>query len=168
MEYRHLSGPVYCRYALTPPIINCDLAHRYGIVTRSPVELGQGKSVKLRMVLDDNTKRVTCHGIVDWVRLDEGSGDYDVGLSHLSLSELEFATVVENFVEESDIPLEVGESVRDKGLDASPVVSENLREIRRIKAITLPVGLIEAIDLNRGKESFSEFVAHAIEVYLNK
>jgi hypothetical protein len=85
MEYRYVNGPVYCRYALTPPVINSDLGHKMGIVAPcemdmqagSHIKLKAGNNVKLRMVLDNRTKRMTCHAKIDWVRQDESTSRDD-------------------------------------------------------------------------------------------
>ena len=169
MEYRHVKGPVYCRYAFTPPIINSELALELGIEASSAVRLDEGSNVKLRMVLEDQDKRITCHAKIDWVKQNEHTGDFRVGLSHLSLSDGEFRVLRRSLVEEPSKQLEFGERVTDKGLGVEPVISgEEEGDIKRIKALTLPVALIEAIDSSRGEVPFSEFVARAVAAYLKQ
>lgn len=169
MEYRHVRGPVYCRYAYTPPIINSELAMELGIEASSVVRLDEGSNVKLRMVLEDQNKRMTCHAKIDWVKQNEQTGDYRVGLSHLSLSDDEFRVLRRSLIEEPSKALEFGAKVTDKGLEVEPLIrGEEEVEIKRIKALTLPVALIEAIDSARGEVPFSEFVARAIAAYLKQ
>ena len=168
MEYRNVNGPVYCRYAFTPPVINSDLAYEYGIQAPSHIDLVEGRNVKLRMILDDRSLRITCHGKIDWVKKDEAGGELRVGLSHLSLSDQEFGVLMRNFSDGTDLPLEFGEQVRDKGLESEPFTStEPETEIERIKAVSLPLAIIEAIDMKRGSVSFSKFVAQALRDYLD-
>lgn len=175
MEYKHVNGPVYCRFALTPPIINSPRALEYGVEAPSLIDLQagsnltlkEGSNVKLRMLLDNRNKRMTCHAQIDYVVRDEARGQTRVGFSHLSLSDAEFGVLMENFTDEPIEPLEVTERVEDKGIEARPVTeAELLLETTRIKAVTFPVNLIEEIDAKRGDVPFSEFVARAIKAYL--
>ena len=90
-----------------------------------------------------------------------------MGFSHLSLSDAEFGILIENFTDEPIEPLEVTDLVEDKGIETRPVLEAELfLGATRIKAVTLPVNLIEEIDANRGDVPFSEFVASAIKAYL--
>ncbi len=167
MEYRHVRGPVYCRYAYTPPIINSDLALELGIEASSAVHLDEGSNVKLRIILEDEGKRMTCHAKIDWVKDNQQTGDYRVGLSHLSLSDAEFRVLRRSLVGESSKHMEFGARVTDKGLTVEPLIhGEEEVELKRIKALTLPVALIEAVDSARGDVPFSEFVTRAIAEYL--
>ena len=81
MEYLHLNGPVYSRFARTPPIINSELAHRYGIqvLTNTKSQYGPvfeiGRHLKLRMVLGNRSKRLTCHGTIDEVEVIRATGE---------------------------------------------------------------------------------------------
>ncbi len=169
MEYRHVNGPVYCRYAFTPPVINSKLAYQYGIEAPSILSLDVGSNVKLRLLLADGKKRITCHAIIDWVNADEATGEFKVGLSNLSLTDEEFEVLIDNFVDAPKLPLEFGESVRDKGLESEPVIGgERVQEIKRIKAVTLPVSVIEDIDAKRGDHQFSAFVTNALREYLKR
>ena len=99
MEYRHVNGPVYCCYAFTPPTINSEFARRFGIQAPSTVELQVGSNVKLRMLLEDRKKKLTCRAVVDWVQEDETTGEFKIGLSHLSLTDEEFRLLMRSFVE---------------------------------------------------------------------
>ncbi|MFC1835365.1 hypothetical protein ACFL2Q_11625 [Thermodesulfobacteriota bacterium] len=167
MEYRPVNGPVYCRYAGTPPIINSKLAELFGIESQSPVELEQGSNVKLRIILEGERKRLTCHATVDWVIEDESSGDFRIGMSNLSLTEPEFEVLVRNFSDRPTGSLQFGPSVRVQDHDTEPVaISGEFKEITRIKAVTLPVSLIESIDMKRRDMPFSEFVTKGLRHYL--
>ena len=175
MEYRNVNGPVYCRFALTPPIINSPRASEYGIEAPSLIDLHagshltlkEGSNVKIRMLLDNRSKRMTCHAKIDYVVRDEVRGETKVGLGQLSLSDAEFGVLMENFTNEPVEPLEVTERVEDKGTEAKPVTqAELMLGTTRIKAVTFPVDLIDEIDANRGDVPFSEFVANAIKTYL--
>ena len=42
MEYKHVNGPVYCRFALTPPVINSERAYQYGIEAPSLIDIHAG------------------------------------------------------------------------------------------------------------------------------
>lgn len=169
MDYKHVNGQAYCRYAGTPPIINSPLAYQYGIEVLSMIDLEKGRNVKLRVVLEDRPKRMTCHARVDYVTWDEATGQHRVGFSQLSLTDEEFRVLLQSFVEKSERILEFGETVRDKGMEAPAVTeTENFIELSRMKAVTLPVDLIEEIDMKRGKDSFSEFVTEALRAYLNR
>lgn len=173
MEYKHIAGEVHSRKAVTPPVINSELAHRYGIRVPSFVEpteftgFNQGENVKLRLVVDGGSKRMTCHAKIDWINKDESSGQYVVGFGHLSLTDEEFRVLQRNFSEGPAAPLQFGVSVREKGLEAEPVaVSQEAREIMRFKAINFPVSVIEEIDGHRGETGFSEFVTNAVRDYI--
>lgn len=173
MEYKNVDGNVYFRYASTPPIINTDLARRFGIQGPCPMQPGQyagfdiGRNVKLRVTIDGGTKKMTCHARIDWVKQDEDSGRWLLGFSQLSFTEEEFRLLQQHFVEKSEKELVFGPSVRDKAKDAVPIIaSDRAREIMRLKAVNLPVSVIEAIDENRCNTTFSEFVTLAVREYL--
>jgi hypothetical protein len=169
MDYKSVDGPVYCRYAGTPPVINSPDATRIGIKATSTVELEEGRNVKLRLVLDDNKKRMTCHAIIDWVRPSKDSEDFVVGFSQLSLTDSELKVLRRNLVDESRERVELSDRVRDKGLEYEPIVqSDEKQDIKRIKAVTLPVGLIELIDAKRGTVGFSDFVSKILYEHLKE
>ncbi len=169
MEYKHVNGQAYCRYAATPPIINSPLADQYGVEVFSPVSVEEGRYVKLRVVLQDRPGRITCHARIDYAKRVESGNHYRVGFSHLSLTDDEFRLLLQSFVDASERVLELTETVRDKGKEAPPVTEmEGLEKITRIKAVTLPVSLIEEIDLKRGDESFSDFVVKALRDYTKR
>lgn len=173
MEYKHIDGNLFFRYASTPPVINTDLALTCGIQGPCPMQPGQyagfeiGRNVKLRVTIDNGTKKMTCHGRLDWVKQDSDTGQWSVGFSQLSFTEDEFLLLQQHFVERSDKRLEFGSSVRDKGKGAvSVTTTDKAREIMRLKAVNFPVSVIEAIDENRGNTTFSEFVTAAVRQYL--
>jgi hypothetical protein len=175
MEYKPVNGPVYCRYAITPPVINSAFAHKIGILAPMEMDLGagsnvqlrEGSNVKLRMLLDERRLRMTCHATIDWLTRDESTGKYTVGLGQLSLSDAEFQVLLKNVADKPDDFVVFGETVRDKGPEAPPLtLTEDRQEITRAKAVTMPVSLIEEIDVRRGKVPFSEFVAAAVKTYL--
>ena len=175
MEYKHIDGNVYFRYASTPPVINTDLAMRIGIQGPCPMQPGQyagfeiGRNVKLRLTIDHGTRKMTCHAKIDWVKQEKETGQWVVGFSQLSFTEEEFLLLQQHFVEESDKRLEFGPTVRDKAKDAlSVTATEKVREIMRLKAVNFPVSVIEAIDENRGTTTFSEFVTAAVRDYLKR
>ena len=175
MEYKHIDGAVHSRVASTPPIINSDLAFKYGIQVASFVEptqytgFGEGQNVKLRLVLEDGTKRITCHARIDWAKKDEETGQQLIGFGHLSLTDEEFKVLERHFVEKSEKLLEFGVRVRDRAREAESVtVSAQAREIMRLKAVNFPVSVIEAIDENRGDIPFSEFVTVAVRDYIRR
>jgi hypothetical protein len=175
MEYRHVNGPVYCRFAKTPPILNSEFAIRFGIEAFSEFDaavvgtdsLKNGTDVKLRLLLNDRGQQMTCHAKIDYVVKDDATGECRIGFGSLSFSDQEFGILMESFTDLPSAPLELTGSVRTKGIDAMPVTSEpKLAEATRIKAITFPVILIDEIDLRRGETPFSEFVAAAVREYL--
>jgi len=171
MEYKHVAGPVYCRYANTPPIVNSELADQYGIRAHSFVELDEGSNVKVSILLDERTKRMTCHAKVAWVRRDEGAAGafderWEIGLSPLSLTDAEFQALVGYFAEGPVSPLELRDQVRNVAAESAPATFPGKEEARRVKAVTMPVTLIEDIDAKRGDVPFSEFVTTAVRVYL--
>ncbi len=173
MKYGHLEGHVYCRYAKTPPIINSNFAEQYGVEASLPATSGsfmleEGKTVKLRLVFDNRRKRMTCHAQVDWVKKEE-NGKQLIGFSHLSLSDEEFKVLLNNFAETPQQGFTFGDTVRDGTDDIAPLVkTADAKDITRIKAITIPVGLIEEIDSKRKETPFSEFVIRALKDYLGK
>lgn len=175
MEYRSIEGAVFSRAALSPPIINSDLALQYGIRVPCMMEPGQfsglveGGNVKLRLVVERGTRKMTCHARVDWIQEDEPTGQRFVGFGSLSLSDDEYVILLKNFVEEPGKPLEFGDTVRDKAPEATPImVSETAREIMRLKAVNFPVSVIEEIDEKRGPIPFSEFVVRAVREYVKR
>jgi hypothetical protein len=174
MEYKNIEGSVFSRQALSPPIINSELASEYGIQAPCLVEPGQysgpevGRSVKLRIVVNGGTKKMTCHGTIDWVRPD-GTGTYHVGFGNLSLSDEEFKILTRYFTTGSEIPVEFVPRLREKAPEADPVVvTEVAQEILRYKAVHFPVSVIELIDEHRGEDSFSEFVTKAVRMYVKQ
>lgn len=173
MEYRFLAGEVHSRKALTPPVINSQLAERYGLQVQSVVEptaytgFTQGQNVKLRLLVDGGARRMTCHARIDWIKRDESTDMNVVGFGHLSLTDEEFRVLQRNFAEGPTQALHFGVKVREKGLEAEPVaVSSEATEIMRFKAINFPVSVIEEIDEHRGDVSFSEFVTTAVRTYI--
>ncbi|MEW6351974.1 MAG: hypothetical protein AB1646_23230 [Thermodesulfobacteriota bacterium] len=175
MEYRHVNGPVYCRFASTPPIVNSPLAEQYGIEAPTDVDvdvvgcdtLKTGTDVKLRLLLDGRTKQMTCHAKIDYVMRDVAGGKTRIGFGQLSFSDKEFQKLIESFTEQAFEPVEITDRVEDKGLGARPVSQElDLSEATRIKAVTFPVALIDEIDSKRGDTPFSEFVADAVRRYM--
>jgi hypothetical protein len=172
MKYRHVNGPVYCRYAATPPIINSKLADEYGIEAHSFVELEERRNVKVRMLLENRTKRMTCHAKVASVKRDETAGGafderWIVRLSDLSLTDAEFEVLMSNFVETPQQPLEMRERVRETAGESRPVIFPGKEEeVVRAKAVTMPVSLIDEIDAKRGDVPFSHFVISAVKEYL--
>lgn len=173
MEYMNVDGHVYSRDALTPPIINSQAALRYGIKVPCNVEPGQyagptvGNNVKLRLVVNEGTKKMTCHAKVDWVDPDPDSGEYMVGFGSLSLTDDEFRILERNFSEKPKEPLYFGRIIEDKAREVEAVkVSDQAQEIMRLKAVNFPVSVIESIDEHRGETPFSEFVINAVREYL--
>jgi len=175
MDYMHIDGLVYSRYASTPPVINSDMALKYGIQVPCLAEPGSfsgfevGRNVKLRLVIDGGSKRMTCHATIDWVKQEEATGQWVVGFGRLSFTEEEFRVLEASFVERAHRAMEFGTSVRDKAREARTVTgTDKVKEIMRLKAVNFPVSVIEAIDENRGDMSFSEFVTNAIRAYVKK
>ncbi len=175
MLYMNVDGQVYCRYALTPPIINSDKASEYGIKVPWLGQPGQfsgpevGRNIKLRLVIDSGRKKMTCHGKIAWFQPHTETGQMFIGLNHLSLTDTEFDLLQKSFVEEPKTPVEFGVRVRDKAPDAESVtLTDQEKEIRRMVALDLPVSLLEQIDLNRGNVTFSEFVVNAVKAYVKK
>jgi hypothetical protein len=168
MEYKSIPGPVFSRTALSPPVINSSLALQFGLrvpCVASPGQfsgLQEGVNVKLRMVVDRGTKKMTCHAKVDWIK-EDSPGTTFVGFGSLSLSDEEFAVLLRDFAKEPGSRLEIGERVRDKAPEVEPLlISDTAREIMRLKAVNFPVSVIEEIDAHRGSTTFSEFVVHAV------
>ncbi len=60
MEYKHVNGQAYCRYAATPPILNSPLADQYGIEVFSSTGVDEGRYVKLRVVLRSRLSWSAC------------------------------------------------------------------------------------------------------------
>lgn len=172
MRYKHITGSVYCRYAATPPIINSRLADQYGIEAHSFVELEQGRNVKMTILLENRTKRMTCHAKVAWVKRDESAGGafdarWMVGLASLSFNDVEFEVLLANLVDAPEYPLEMCEHVRDAAGASTPVTFAGKgEEVVRMKAVTMPVTLIDEIDSKRGDVPFSQFVTKAAREYL--
>jgi hypothetical protein len=175
MKYGKVAGPVYCRYARTPPIVNSAFASEYGIQAemgykpQPGITIEEGKNVKLRLILDDRKRRMTCHARIDWVEVDDESGEYRVGFSSLSLSDDEFRVLIESFTEERVQALAFGDSVRREEEETVPVTrGDGDQEIMRDKALSLPVSLIEEIDRRRGATPFSEYVVTVLSKYLEQ
>ena len=175
MQYMHVDGQVFSRRALTPPVINSEMAALYGIQVPCDTEPSQysgpvvGNNVKLRLVIDNGAKKMTCHARIDWIEKDPDSGKSSVGFGHLSLTDEEFRILEAYFTGKPSEFLDFSMSVRDKATTAETVkVSDQAKEIMRLKAVNFPVGLIEAIDENRGTTPFSEFVANAVKEYLKR
>lgn len=175
MEYRNIDGNVYCRYASTPPVLNSDMALVYGIKTPCVVEPGEfsgfkaGRNVKLRIALNGGTQKMTCHGTIDWIGPDVETGLIFVGFGNLSLSDEEFVVLQQSFADRPAKPVEFGESVRDKAIEAETVrISAEAREIKRMKVVNFPVSVIDLIDARRGEMSFSEFVVSAVREYVKR
>jgi hypothetical protein len=175
MEYKGIDGPVFSRQASSPPIINSAMATKLGIKAPCMTEPGQyagaeaGTNVKLRLVVDGGKKKITCHGIIDWVKFDEATAKYYIGFGSLSLSDEEFRILERNFVEEAVKPVEFVRKVREKATGVEPVVvADAAVEIMRHKAVNFPVSVIEAIDIMRGETPFSEFVVNAVRAYIKK
>jgi hypothetical protein len=173
MLYMNVDGQVYCRYALTPPIVNSAKASEYGIKVPWLGEPGQfsgpdvGRNIKLRLVLENGKRKMTCHGKIAWFEAETETGQMFMGLDHLSLNDVEFAVLQRNLIDKPKEPVEFGVRVRDMGLDAESVtVSDDAKEIRRMVALDFPVSLLEEIDMNRGDTKFSEFVVNAVRAYL--
>lgn len=175
MRYMHVDGQVFSRHALTPPVINSDKATVYGIQVPCDTEPSQysgpvvGSNVKLRLVIDNGAKKMTCHARVDWIEKDPNTGKSSVGFGNLSLTDEEFKVLQSCFTEQAKEVLDFSSSVRDKAAHAETVkVSNQAKEIMRLKAVNFPVSIIEAIDENRGSTPFSEFVTNAVKDYLKR
>jgi hypothetical protein len=174
MEYKSIDGPVYSRHAMSPPIINSALAAQYGIKAPCVVEPGQyggievGGNVKLRLLVDNGSRKITCHGMIDWIKTDDMGKSY-IGFGSLSLSDEEFRILQRNFVDETSQSVEFVPRVREKATEAEAVIIADVtHEIMRYKAVHFPVSVIEAIDLMRGDTSFSEFVVSAVRQYIKQ
>jgi hypothetical protein len=175
MEYKSIDGPVFSRKALSPPVINSRMATTVGIKALCLTEPGQysgiqaGNNVKLRLVLEGGKKRLTCHGMVDWVKFDEFTNKYFIGFGSLSLSDEEFRVLQRSFVEEAEKPVEFVPRVREKAAEVESVaVANTAAKIMRHKAVNFPVTVIEAIDIMRGDTPFSEFVVNAVLAYIKQ
>ncbi len=175
MEYKSIDGPVYSRHAMSPPIINSGLATQYGIKAPCVVEPGQfagievGGNVKLRLLVDSGTRKITCHGSIDWIKTDEATGKSYIGFGSLSLSDEEFRILERNFVEETSEGVEFVPRLREKAVKAeSVIIADVAHEIMRYKAVHFPVSVIEAVDLMRGDTPFSEFVVNAVRQYIKQ
>jgi hypothetical protein len=175
MEYKSIEGPVFSRRAASPPIINSAMASKLGVKAPCMMEpekcdeIEPGSNVKLRLVVDDGEKRITCHGKIDWVKSNEATGRYYIGFGSLSLSDEEFRILERNFVEDTEKPVEFVRTVREKAADLeSVVVTDDTGEIMRHKAVKFPVSVIESIDIMRGDTPFSEFVVNAVRAYVAK
>ena len=168
MRYGKLEGPIYCRYAKTSSIINSVLAREIGV--EAPLgyrpeygfRIEAGRNVKLRMMLDNRKRRMTCHAKIDRVREDAKTGEHIISFSHLSLSEDEFKVLMASFTEEEVPSVAFGETVRDATCDSIPLAAEGPEALIRDKAVTMPVSLIDLIDEKRGEVSFSAFVVAAL------
>ncbi|MCP4900325.1 MAG: hypothetical protein GY906_25435 [bacterium] len=170
MKYGKPNGPAYCRYARTRPVLNSAFASEFGIqadmgIKPQPgIKIEEGRNVKLRLILDNRRIRMTCHAQIDWVEVDEETGEYRVFFSQLSLSDDEYKVLLENLSEEPRTELTFGRSIRHAEEAALPLTKGlDDKEILRDKALTLPVRLIEEIDARRGATPFSEFVVAVLE-----
>jgi hypothetical protein len=175
MEYKSIDGRVFSREASSPPIINSEMGTKYGIKAPCMVEPGQyagievGANVKLRLLVDGGTKKITCHGKIDWIKSDKATGKWYVGFGSLSLSDDEFRLLEQNFVEQTEKPVEFVRKVRDMATEAETVVAVGTAsEIMRYKAVNFPVSVIEAIEIMREDTPFSEFVVSAVRAYVKK
>lgn len=175
MEYCTVNGPVYCRHARTAPILNSPKALEHGVRAALPVrpqwgiQLAPGDNVKLRLVLANRTLRLTCHGAVDWVETGEGPGECRVGFGSLSLGDEEFDALLANRTDEAETPLQISEAVRHHGAEAQPlIVGKKRGQLRRDKAVSMPVSLIEQIDEARGTTPFSEYVVAILSEHLGR
>jgi len=175
MDYKSINGTVYSRFASSPPVINTELAWKYGIQVPCAVEPSQysgiteGRNMKLRLVFAGGKKKMTCHAQIDWIEKDHETGQCMVGFGHLSLTEEEFRVLENFFTDRPETPLEISESVRDKGLEAESVVGTDIaKEIMRLKAVSFPVSAIEAIDEHRGETPFSQYVTKAVRSYMKR
>lgn len=175
MDYKSINGTVYSRFADSPPIINTELAWKYGIQVPCAVEpshysgFSVGRNMKLRLVFAKGKKKMTCHAQIDWIEKDQETGQCMVGFGHLSLTEAEFRVLENYFTDRPETPLEISESIRDKGREAASVVGTDIaHEIMRLKAVNFPVSVIEAIDEHRGETGFSEYVTNAVRSYMKR
>jgi hypothetical protein len=73
--------------------------------------------------------------------------------------------LLKNLVEAPECPLELRENVRDGAADSTPVTFPG-DDVQRVKAVTMPVNLIEEIDSQRGEVPFSQLVVTAVREYL--
>ena len=174
MKYGKINGPVYCRYARTPPVLNSAFASEFGIQAemglkpQPGIKIEEGRNVKLRLILDERRIRMTCHARIDWVEVDQKTGEYRVFFSQLSLSDDEFKVLLENLSEEPRTELTFGNGVRYAEDAALPLTKgHDDKEILRDKALTLPVSLIEKFDTRRGATPFSEFVVAVLSERLS-
>jgi hypothetical protein len=177
MEFKAVDGSIYCRPALTPPITNSEFAPRVGLRARSHIDLESGgnvplkpgSNVKLRILLDGGAKRMTCHARIHGFERDRGGGATEVYFDELSLSDEEFRLLWNYMRDERGRVFELTDTVRNMGPKASvyPAVVQG-QAPARVKAVTIPVSLIERIDEARGSMRFSEFVCKAVSVYLDK
>ncbi len=127
--------------------------------------------MKVGLVLGNRTQRMTCHAKVVWVKQDETAGGafderWIVGLDCLSLTDAEFQVLLADFVKQPESPLELLDRWRDAAEEIPPVSFPGKKEVRRTKAVTLPVNLIDEIDSKRGDIAFSQFVTTAVKEYL--
>jgi hypothetical protein len=172
MKYRHINGPVYCRYAATPPIINSRHADECGIEAHSFVELEEQRNVKVSMLLENRTRRLTCHARVASVKRDETAGGafderWIVRLSDLSLTDAEFEVLMSNFADTPQHPLAMRTRVRETAGESKPVTfTGDEEQVVRAKAVIMPLGLIDEIEAKRGDVPFSHFVITAVKEYL--
>lgn len=175
MEYKSIDGSVFSRQASSPPVINSTMATKLGIKAPCVTEPGQyggievGNNVKLRLLIDGGKKKITCHGVIDWVKFDKATAKYYIGFGSLSLSDAEFRILERNFVEEAEKPVEFVRKIREMAAEAeSVVVADAAGEIKRHKAVDFPVSVIESVDIMRGDTPFSEFVVNAVRGYIKK
>lgn len=170
MEYKAVNGKVYSRYAMMPPVINSDLAYKYGIRVPSVLEPSQysqletGKDVKLRLIVNDGKIKLTCHGKIDWVGTSKIDGNTYVHIGNLSLSTEEFKVLADYFSDRAELPIEFGVRLRDYGKNAESInFSQDSKEIMRMIAVSFPLKMFDAIDEIRGDVPFSEFVVNTLK-----
>lgn len=177
MEYKALDGSIYCRPALTPPIINSEIAKGVGLMAFSDIDLESGgnvplkpgSNVKLRVILEGGARRITCHAKISGFHKDESSRKTTVFFNQLSLSDSEFHLLLNYMVDDSTPAMEFASTLRPKGLDADPLAPAHYPErITRVKAVTMPVSLIEMIDERRGGMRFSDYVCAAVLSHMNR
>lgn len=177
MEFKNLNGRIYCRPALTPPVVNSDLAGSIGLKAPSDMDLETGgnvplkpgSNVKIRALLDGGEKRMTFHAKIHDFDSEVHSGKAFVYFDQLSLSDSEFRLLMGYMVDDEGQPLEIEKTLRKIGARSSPFLPENqINGQTRVKAVTMPISLIEMIDENRGAIGFSDYVTKAVITYINQ
>ncbi len=177
MEFRNLNGRIYCRPALTPPVVNSALAASIGLKAPSGMDLESGgnvplkpgSNVKLRALLGEGEKRMTFHAKIHDFDSDVRSGKAFVYFDQISLSDSEFKLLMGYMVDDEGRSLEIEQTLRRIGSHSSPFIpEEQIDGLTRVKAITMPISLIEMIDENRGEMGFSDYVTKAVVSYINQ